>query len=215
VWFDADLLPGYAWSFPLAPAADGTGRVNIGFGIPRGGRWRVQEMKGLWADLLDRPHVRAALGDGATLEGAHRAWPIPARIDRVPLTGDRVLYVGDAATATDPMTGEGIGQALLTGRLAAEAIGGGGFGAPERITHEYARAVRAALVADHRMSMRLQRILVHERGAAAAVRIAGLTPWTRANFARWLFEDEPRAVVCTPRRWHRHFLARPGAFAEA
>ena len=31
------------------------------------------------------------------------------------------MFVGDAAVA-DPMTGEGIGQAILTGRLAAEAL---------------------------------------------------------------------------------------------
>ena len=33
-----------------------------------------------------------------------------------------VSAAGDAAAATDPMTGEGIGQALLTGKLAGEAI---------------------------------------------------------------------------------------------
>ena len=32
------------------------------------------------------------------------------------------MFVGDAAAVTDPMTGEGIGQAILTGRLAAEAL---------------------------------------------------------------------------------------------
>ena len=35
-----------------------------------------------------------------------------------------MLFAGDAAAATDVMTGEGIGQALLTGRLAAAAIVG-------------------------------------------------------------------------------------------
>jgi hypothetical protein len=29
-----------------------------------------------------------------------------------------------------------------------------------------------------------------------------------------MFEDEPRAVVMTPARWHRDFLARPGAYAD-
>jgi hypothetical protein len=38
--------------------------------------------------------------------------------------------------------------------------------------------------------------------------------FTRRNFARWMFEDEPRAAVFTPRRWHRRFLGRDGAFAE-
>jgi hypothetical protein len=27
-----------------------------------------------------------------------------------------------------------------------------------------------------------------------------------------MFEDEPRAIALTPGRWHRRFLARPGAF---
>ena len=31
VWFEPDLLPGYAWSFPLPD-----GRANVGFGVLRG-----------------------------------------------------------------------------------------------------------------------------------------------------------------------------------
>jgi hypothetical protein len=42
--------------------------------------------------------------------------------------------------------------------------------------------------------------------------VAGLSVWTRENFARWLFEDEPRAVVLSPKRWHTSLLARPGAY---
>ena len=117
VWFEPDLLPGYAWSFPLPG-----GRVNIGFGIQRDGERRVQDMAALWTDLLQRPHIAAALGPDVELEGRHTAWPIPAAIDHAALTHGRTLFVGDAARATDTMTGEGIGQAVLTGRLAAEAI---------------------------------------------------------------------------------------------
>jgi hypothetical protein len=29
-----------------------------------------------------------------------------------------------------------------------------------------------------------------------------------------MFEDEPRAVMLTPSRWHRRFLAQPGAWAD-
>ncbi|HEX6567780.1 MAG TPA: FAD-dependent oxidoreductase, partial [Acidimicrobiales bacterium] len=74
VWFEPDLLPGYAWSFPLPG-----GRANVGFGIQRGGRVaRVQQMAAIWPDLLARPHIRAVLGDAARAEAPHRAWPIPA-----------------------------------------------------------------------------------------------------------------------------------------
>jgi hypothetical protein len=45
-----------------------------------------------------------------------------------------------------------------------------------------------------------------------AVRLAGTTGWTRRNFARWLFEDYPRGLVVTPRRWRRHMFTGPGAY---
>jgi flavin-dependent dehydrogenase len=111
------------------------------------------------------------------------------------------------------MTGEGIGQALLTGMLAARAlIDHASSAAPIAVTDAYDRAVRRSLVADHRMSTALMVALRRERLTCAAVRVAGATPWTRRNFARWLFEDEPRAALATPRRWHRRFLTRPGAY---
>jgi geranylgeranyl reductase family protein len=201
VWFEDDLLPGYAWSFPLPG-----GRANVGFGVLRDDPAAVRGMKATWAELLARPHVRASLGPDARLVGRHTAWPIPARIDRMPSGAGRVLLVGDAVAATDPLTGEGIGQALLTGILAAEAVGAGG-----EVQAAYAGALRRELVADHRMSVVLGRVLRHRRGARGSIRLAGATDWTRRNFARWLFEDEPRAAVLTPGRWHRDFLRRPGA----
>jgi menaquinone-9 beta-reductase len=143
----------------------------------------------------------------------HRAWPIPARIDNVRLTAGRALFAGDAAAATDPMTGEGIAQALVTGRLAADAIIQAGPTQAHVATSAYERSVRRALVADHRMAVLLGRALKHRKGARGAVRIAGATDWTRRNFARWLFEDYPRAALLTPRRWHRGMFTGPGAFS--
>lgn len=206
VWFDADLLPGYAWSFPL-PA----GRANVGFGILRDSGRRTQAMKHTWSGLFDRPHVVEALGAGARPEGRHLAWPIPARIDSTVLSHGPVLFVGDAAAATDVMTGEGIGQALLTGRLAAEAIISGS--SSRDVAALYSAAVRAELVADHRMSARLGRVLAHRRGADGAIALLDHTgDWGRRNFARWMFEDEPRAIALTPRRWHRNILRRQGPY---
>jgi geranylgeranyl reductase family protein len=218
VWFEADLLPGYAWSFPLPD-----GRANVGFGVLRGDGYRRRtatnprgfvagRMGATWAELLARPHVRAALGPRAEPEAPHQAWPIPAAVDRTLLGRGRALFVGDAAATTDPLTGEGIAQALLSGRLAVEAVVAAGPDRPADAQARYEAAVHRELVADHRMSVALGRILRHPNGARGAVRVAGLTSWTRKNFGRWLFEDEPRAAALTPRRWHRQFLQRRGAF---
>ena len=203
VWFEPDLLPGYAWSFPLPD-----GRANVGFGIQRDAGIAVRDMKRLWPDLLSRPHLRAVLGS-ARPEGTHKAWPIPARVGRIRLTAarGRALFVGDATAATDPLTGEGIAQALLTGRKAAEAaLAGGNAGAT------YEKAVEHDLYADHRLSRLLSRALSHRKGVRIALRVAGSTDWTRRNFGRWLFEDYPRAAVLTPSRWHRGMFTGKGAY---
>ena len=121
------------------------------------------------------------------------------------------MFAGDAAAATDPMSGEGIAQALLTGIGAANAVLAGGTDA-NRVMAHYRRFVRRELFADHRMARRLGRVLATRPGARGAVRIAGLTPWTRRNFARWLFEDYPRSIITTPRRWFRKPLTTPGAY---
>ncbi len=210
VWFEPDLLPGYAWSFPLPG-----NRANIGFGVLRDGERRVQDMASTWRDILQRPHVVAALGAGFELEGRHTAWPIPARIDEISITRGRVLFVGDAAAATDVMTGEGIGQALLTGRLAAEAIDAAGALRPEQAAAVYEHSVEHHLFADHRMSKRLGAVLGHRRGVDAAISIVAASgDWGQRNFARWMFEDEPRAIATSPSRWHRGVFTRPGAYAR-
>ena len=202
VWFEPDFLPGYAWSFPLPD-----GRVNLGFGVLRDGQRTGKSMNAEWASLLERPHIRAALGPDAQLHDRVAAWPIPAGIDRATLSAGRVLFVGDAARATDVMTGEGIGQAIVTGRLAAEAIL-----ATSAVTSTYEKEVRAHLLTDHRMSKLLNSWLAHAWVARGAVRVVGTSKWTREKFARWMFEDEPRAILFTPRRWHRQLLKRPGPF---
>jgi geranylgeranyl reductase family protein len=204
VWFEPDLLPGYAWSFPL-----GGDRCNVGFGIRRDGPHRIAEMSRTWSDLLDRSHVRDFLGSEARPEAAHRSWPIPARVGRSALTAPSTYFVGDAAAVTDPMTGEGIGQALLTGRLAAGAIAEADRTEP---TLSYQSRVLSELSADDRMARMLIPILRRPLPTRGALRIAGGTAWTRRNFARWMFEDYPRAIIATPRRWHRGVFTGPGAF---
>jgi len=207
VWFEPDLLPGYAWSFPL-----GDGAANVGFGIQRGQGQSVQAMGKLWPELLKRDHIANFLGPDACPESPHRAWPIPAKLGRGPLTKNRVLFAGDAAMATDPMTGEGIGQALMTGRAAVHAIVEAGCEDPQEAALHYRRALRRELMHDHLLARWLSAAMGRRSVTTAAVALVDTNDWTRRNFARWLFEDYPRALAFTPRRWHREMFGAPGAF---
>jgi menaquinone-9 beta-reductase len=60
----------------------------------------------------------------------------------------------------------------------------------------------------------LLRVLRHPRPSALTLRLVGSSAWTRRNFARWLFEDYPRALVLTPGRWREHGLVGAGAFPD-
>ncbi len=205
IWFEKDLLPGYAWSFPLPD-----NRVNFGFGILRTSDRSTKYMNDLWRDLLTRPHITAVLGEHFVPEDRHTAWPIPARIHDAVRSSGRVLFIGDAVCATDTLTGEGIGQALETGIAAGEAIHECNTAADVR--DSYSHKIDSLLLADHRMSSVLSRMLTYPLVARMVLALVDTNNWTRKNFVRWMFEDEARAVVFTPRRWHRRFLARPGAY---
>lgn len=206
VWFEPELLPGYAWSFPLP-----NGTANVGFGIHRNGR--LPDMKAMWAELLDRPRIRDVLGPDAEPEGRLAAWPIPARLGRLPLTHGPVLFAGDAAAAADPMTGEGIAQAIETGRLAVRCIVDAG-GDPTAAATRYEAGLRGGMMKDQRLAGALSAVLRRRRGAAWGVGLAAATGWTRRHFARWLVEDYPRAVVVTPRRWQRRLFSGDGAYVQ-
>jgi geranylgeranyl reductase family protein len=205
VVFDAELLPGYAWVFPLPD-----GRANVGYGVLRREGRRGRELKELWPRVLDLPVMREVLGPRARAIAPVRAWPIPARYEPSRLSEGRILYAGDAASVVDPMTGEGIAQAVETGMLAAEAVARGGD--PHDVEAAYRRAVHRVLGRDLRFAGWLQAVLRHRLGARAAIRTADLTAWTRRNFARWMWEDYPRALLGTPDRWRRGVFTAPGAY---
>ena len=210
VIFDEELLPGYAWVFPV-----GDGRANVGFGVLRNRTRRSgNAMAAQWRDVTSHPAVLRALGPRAAPEGAHRAWPIPSAYDPRRLARGRVLYVGDAANVVDPMTGEGIAQALETGALAARAIATSSA-RPDQVAARYRDVVDRTLGADLRFARMLQQILRSPVGARTAIRAASLTPWTRRNFARWMFEDYPRAAIITPRRWRRGLFTGAGAYTAS
>jgi geranylgeranyl reductase family protein len=210
VLFEPDLLPGYAWVFPLPG-----GRANVGFGMLRAPGVDGRRVGAVWHSLLRRPSLRRVLGARARPEAPHRAWPIPTAYDPARLACGRVLFAGDAASAVDPLTGEGVAQALETGALAADAIAGAERGRDvAAVARRYRAAVDRRLGRDLRFAARLQHVLARPWGARGAIRAAGLTPWTRRQFARWMFEDYPRAAVLTPDRWRQGLFSASGAYAD-
>jgi geranylgeranyl reductase family protein len=213
VWFDQEALPGYAWSFPLAG-----GRANVGVMLERRPGVRGAELRAGFEQVLASPWLRSLVGRKAHQESQTSSWPIPTAPLGAALTAleGRVLFVGDAARLADPMTGEGVGQALESGIAAGRAIaeatasrGDAGATASER----YQAVLSASLLRDNKLAASMSRLLGTRFGARGAVRLTGLGVWSAA-FGRWLFEDYPRAVLLTPGRWRSAATGRGPAFEQ-
>jgi geranylgeranyl reductase family protein len=112
--------PAYAWSFPVAG-----GGANVGYGVfdKRGAGSR--------ADLLERLAVLlpGQQPDPATLRAHHLPLSTTPRFQ----PDGRVVLAGDAAAKVNPLTGEGIFDAVASGILAGRsALRGASAGAVHR-----------------------------------------------------------------------------------
>ena len=144
VWHKA-LRTGYGWIFP-APG----GLFNIGVGLAHShgsdtgdGRPTMQDvnLRELFA-AFTRVHPHAAeLMAGGQMLGDLKGAPLRCSLTGARLSRPGLLVTGEAAGSTYAFTGEGIGKALETGMLAAEAVLAGGDDATVRA--RYAAAVQA------------------------------------------------------------------------
>jgi geranylgeranyl reductase family protein len=115
VCFTSDSFPGYYWLFPA-----GGGTANLGVGMltstyPASGR-NLREL--LLRLIADDTSLRYRLA-GARMRGKVLGHPLTTYNPRLPLVGDRVMLLGDAAGLINPLNGEGIQFALHSARWAA------------------------------------------------------------------------------------------------
>jgi len=109
-------FPGYGWVFPGVD-----GRANLGLGLgtrsTRTGAARAAHELPAFVDHLRRHGLVSGPAPAATLGG----WLKLGMVGTTPARG-RVMLVGDAAGLVNPLQGEGISQALTSGRAAAQAV---------------------------------------------------------------------------------------------
>ncbi len=114
-YFESELRSGYAWSFPAVDGAANVGVYQRADAFDQNDRTLKQ-----WLALfLERHPERFA---HARLIGRTRVWALPVAVRVGPPGGPGLLLAGDAAYSIDPLSGEGIFQALHTGRSAARTV---------------------------------------------------------------------------------------------
>lgn len=114
------VRPGYGWIFP-APG----GVFNIGVGVSAshaGGRMKDVNLRRLFeAFVAAYPPAQDLMREGR-LQGELKGAPLRCTLDGARFSRPGLMVVGEAAGSTYDFTGEGIGKAMQTALLAADAL---------------------------------------------------------------------------------------------
>ncbi|MBN2126870.1 MAG: geranylgeranyl reductase family protein [Candidatus Diapherotrites archaeon] len=116
--FIDSILPGYFWIFPISET-----KANVGLGIvqsfvPKKKLNLVNELNKI---IKEHPVLSKRFKDSIKLNEV-KAWNLPIGSKHRKNYANGVLFVGDAAGLIDPFTGEGIGNALFSGKIASIAV---------------------------------------------------------------------------------------------
>jgi geranylgeranyl reductase family protein len=137
---------GYGWVFYF-----GDGRANVGAGVStrtlaRSGR----NLKDFFDRFLEEPQLARWL-ENAEPEGPAKSWSLKMGMWGARRYGQGVMAVGDAGSMIHPISGEGVGYAMESGRLAAtwahQAHASGDFSAS--ILSGYERQLRRQRAREH------------------------------------------------------------------
>lgn len=182
---DARYRRGYGWMFPVQADADRV-RVNVGVGL-----WAADSVHGhsiadYYDQFVSQNAVLQRWRDGAVMErpvGCH----VGLGIGPNEVVHNGVMRIGDAANLADPLTGDGIANALASGRLVAESI----HHAASRT--DAARRWQAShdrtFVPEFRRARRMQRALVGTASKNATATLLAWMPPVRARVHAALFGE--------------------------
>jgi len=114
--FLKEYLPGYFWAFPLP-----NGQSNIGLGMRSDKlKERGLSLRDEMQRIIDRHPLLGERFEGATLQEKIVGYPLPLGSKLRRASGEGYMILGDAGHMIDPLTGEGIGNGMYAGIIAAE-----------------------------------------------------------------------------------------------
>ncbi|MGB3636979.1 MAG: NAD(P)/FAD-dependent oxidoreductase [Rivularia sp. (in: cyanobacteria)] len=119
--FIKPLLPNFLY---ITPLADGTYKVGLGMRSDILDRSNLDLEQVLFDTISNNYNSNlASCFEGATLTGKIEHWPMSFGEPRKQvLSGHNYLLVGDAASLCNPLTGFGTGNAMISGKIAAEFL---------------------------------------------------------------------------------------------
>ncbi|MFN8276435.1 MAG: geranylgeranyl reductase family protein [Chitinophagales bacterium] len=199
--FLKEFLPGYFWIFPLPG-----GRANVGVGMRADviSSKKIALKKSFETLITTHPQLRQRFSK-ARLEGTVKQFGLPLGSKKRQLSGANFLLCGDAAMLIDPFTGEGIGNAMMSGLIAAEVAASACKNANYDATFlsAYDQRVYQRLGSELQLSYRMQQLVRFPWLFNLVVRKANSNPVLKETIS-CMFEDiDLRERLKDPRFYFR------------
>lgn len=118
IYFDKKFMLSYLWVFPLPGNT-----ANVGFGMLSSEivKRKINLKKTFYQFIEETPGLTERFKN-ARQTGDLEGFGLPLGSRTVTVSGNNFLLAGDAASLIDPVSGDGIGNAMLSGKLAAEQV---------------------------------------------------------------------------------------------
>jgi len=194
IHFVDGLIPGYFWIFPVDDgwANVGSGMIESDLRDPKRG---IKLVEDTYRIMREHPAFKERFANAKEVAGSRKGWLLPLGSKHRPVAGEGWMLVGDAAALIDPFSGEGIGNAMVSGRLAAaaaaKALAANDLSKPFLSAH-YEAPLRAELDEELRMSYKLQQLGRHRWLLNFVLRRAAKRPKVRETISQMLADREKK-----------------------
>ena len=112
-----EVNPGYFWLFPI-----GEGKANIGIGLSKNYAKRDNRtLQQILNQVTNSGPFKSRFENAIQLEKP-KGWNLPCGSIHRRNHGDGFMLIGDSAGIIDPFTGEGIGNAMVSGKYAMKVL---------------------------------------------------------------------------------------------
>ncbi|MFH1750843.1 MAG: geranylgeranyl reductase family protein [Candidatus Micrarchaeota archaeon] len=204
--FVESLVPGYFWIFP---EADGMANVGAGMLTSDMQKKHVNLRDEMLRIINENPKFKARF-EGATLvEGSFKGWNLPMGSIHRKAAGNGFVLLGDAASLIDPFSGEGIGNAMTSGKIAAatmhKALLANDFS--EKMLSEYDVNLWKALGRELHNSHKMQRYGRIKWLLNLMIHKAKRSEWLRKELSTTLLDQHARQELSSPLFYLRVLLA--------
>ena len=117
--FVDEIMPGYFWIFPLD-----NGMANVGLGLLTNEKQKrkIDLKKSQEEIITNNPLFKERFKNAKLDEQGIKIWTLPLGSYHRKNHGNGWILVGDAASLIDPFSGEGVGNAMTSGKFAGKHI---------------------------------------------------------------------------------------------